>query len=230
MNIKKLQKYCMRYWIIILLSILIILLITYYFINKKNSEGFSVLDACNDSLTEYAYLGIAKDAPMKEYKDGNVTMTVNYWSQQALDGFNNQIKKKGLQCDASGNPVPPAISCVEYVPSDKPAGLIQVTSTNDEAMFYGQFGVWPYGSYTKNYIDVNKVDDKIKTMIGVDLNEYVPTRLGYMMSGQLSDDTQNDPNSEPLQIWGGKVNPPAPYDSNSVSGIECKIGRTFMTT
>lgn len=230
MNTKKLQKYCMRYWIFILLSILIIILIIYCFINKKNNEGFSILDACNDSLTEYAYLGVAKDAPMKEYKNGNVTMSANYWSQQALDGFNNQIKKKGLQCEESGIPVPPAKMCMQYVPSDQPAGMIQVLATNDEAIYYGQFGTWPYGSYTKKYIEANKVDDNYNATYGVNLTEFLPTRLGYLISGQVSQDMKDDPDSKVIQLWMGKVDPPAPYDSNSVSGIECKIGRSFITT
>ena len=227
MNINKLRKYCMHYWVIILLSILIIVLISYCFINKKNIEGFSILEACTDALTEYAYLGVAKDAPMKEYQNGNIITNANYWSQQAYDGVNNQFKKKGLQCSEDKEEA--SNGCIPYYSSDKLAGMLQMVGTNDEAIYFGQFGVWPYGSYSLKYIDAHK-DEGLNNQI----TELIPARFGYVWSGQFFEDVSFEPgaanDSEVLKIFSGQVEPPPPFETNTLPGIECKIGRTFMTS
>jgi hypothetical protein len=202
-----------------LLFILFVLCILYY--STNSIEGFSESEACSNAktLSEYAFLGIPKNSPMVDITVNGVSNTLNYWSQSAYDGINKQGQKQGWICNADGSPSVPTVACSPEVTPTAGAGILQALAVNDEAIYFGENGIWPYGSYITNYLNGVGSLDKFQ--------KYAPTRFAYTFSGLYSIDSSKNPLPDSFKIAMGQMDPPSNYNTNTLSEIECNIGKVF---
>ena len=206
-------------WTNYLLFILFVLCLLYYSTNSR--EGFSVSEACSNAktLSEYAFLGVSKNSPMVDITVNGVSNKLNYWSQSAYDGINKQGQKQGWICNADGSRSVSNVTCTpEFTPTTG-AGLLQSLAVNDEAIYFGENGVWPYGSYLKNYLNGFSVLDQYQ--------KGLPSRFAYEMSGLYSIDSSKNPLPDSFKIFRGQMEPPSNYNTNTLSEIECNIGKVF---
>lgn len=194
-------------------------------------EGFSFSQACNDALSQYAFLGIPKDSPMVDISVNGVSNKFNYWSQEAFDGVNKQGKLQGWICNADGTQSIPGTKCSPPFTPETSGSIYQMIAVDEEAIYFGNNGVWPYGSYIKDYLNTmgggsDNFNNSGENALNY-FNKHLPTRFAYAMSGLYNSDSQKDPLPDSYKIFLGQMDPPPNYDTNTLSGIECKIGKVF---
>ena len=207
------RKMIIRHKNIILLILGIIIII---YLIPSIKEGFTMTEACADTLTEYAYLKpISQNNKLSESTMNNLVKFRN--TQTGCPDGVAINPEKGDFCNTVES-----VSGIEPIISD------------DEVEYYIANGKWPYGSYIKNYLptacdEMNKKATGDLQPVNPDYIQSVyPTTLAYiffMAGDEINNIQQNGAApSVAYQIIMGTIPPTDPVVSGSMSGIECSVG------